>query len=80
MDMGQQFMRAMTPFTPCPNPAKSGDRGLNIPTPPNPTTGTIVIVPQDEVIEPGWSIEDSIRTVISAGIIGPEEVSIRAPV
>lgn len=46
-----------------------------VPTPPNPTTGTMIIIPESEIIDPGWSIDQGIRTVISAGIIGPEEIN-----
>ena len=48
-----------------------------IPTPPNPTTGTMIIIPESSVIDPGWSVEDGIRTVISAGIIGPQEIDLK---
>jgi len=44
-----------------------------VPTPPNPTTGTIIIAREEDVIDPGWSIEAGFQTVISAGIIGPGE-------
>ena len=47
-----------------------------IPTPPNPTSGTMIIVHENEIIEPGWTIDEGIRTVISAGIIGPEDISL----
>ncbi|MGA1824652.1 MAG: DUF502 domain-containing protein [bacterium] len=47
-----------------------------IPTPPNPTTGTMIIIHEKEIIEPGWTIDEGIRTVISAGIIGPEDISL----
>ncbi|OVE75541.1 hypothetical protein BVX98_07440 [bacterium F11] len=46
-----------------------------IPTPPNPTSGTIVLVKETETRDPGWSIEQAIKMVISAGIIGPTEIS-----
>ncbi len=48
-----------------------------IPTPPNPTTGFIVIVKATEVLDPGWTIDEGIRTVISAGIIGPQDINLR---
>ncbi|MBN1997342.1 DUF502 domain-containing protein [candidate division KSB1 bacterium] len=48
-----------------------------IPTPPNPTTGTIVIAKESEIIDPGWTIDEGFRTVISAGIIGPDEVNLK---
>lgn len=45
-----------------------------IPTPPNPTSGTMVIVRESETRDPGWTIEQALRSVISGGIIGPEEI------
>ena len=45
-----------------------------IPTPPNPTTGTMVIVRESQTRDPGWSIDETMRTVISGGIIGPMEI------
>ncbi len=45
-----------------------------IPTPPNPTSGTMVVVKERETRDPGWSIEEAIRAVISGGIIGPTEI------
>ena len=45
-----------------------------IPTPPNPTSGTIILVRESQTRDPGWSIDDAMKTVISAGIIGPNEI------
>ena len=45
-----------------------------VPTPPNPTSGTMVVVRESETRDPGWSIEDALKTVISGGIIGPKEI------
>jgi uncharacterized membrane protein len=45
-----------------------------IPTPPNPTSGTMVVVKESETREPGWSVEEALRAVISGGIIGPTEL------
>ncbi|MFC1558222.1 DUF502 domain-containing protein [candidate division KSB1 bacterium] len=45
-----------------------------IPTPPNPTSGTMVIVKESEIRDPGWSIEEAMKSVISGGIIGPDEL------
>ena len=44
-----------------------------IPTPPNPTSGTIVVVREAQTRDPGWSVEEGMKTVISGGIIGPGE-------
>lgn len=45
-----------------------------IPTPPNPTSGTMVLVKEEQTRDPGWTIEEAMRTVISGGIIGPDKV------
>ena len=46
-----------------------------IPTPPNPTSGTIVIVSESQIRDPGWSIEEAMTMVISAGIVGPTAIN-----
>lgn len=45
-----------------------------IPTPPNPTSGTMVVVRDSQTRNPGWSIEEAMKAVISGGIIGPTEI------
>jgi len=45
-----------------------------VPTPPNPTSGTMVVVRESETRDPGWSVEESLKSVISAGVIGPVEI------
>jgi len=55
---------------------KSNDERLLkvfIPTPPNPTSGTMVVVRESQTRVPGWSIEEALEAVISGGIIGPSE-------
>lgn len=47
-----------------------------IPMPPNPTSGTMVIVRESQTREPGWTVEETVRTVISAGIIGPDKINL----
>jgi uncharacterized membrane protein len=46
-----------------------------VPTPPNPTSGTMVVVKESETRDPGWTIEEAIRAVVSGGIIGPKEIT-----
>ena len=48
-----------------------------VPTPPNPTSGTMVLVREEMTRDPGWTIEEALKTVVSGGIIGPTEF--RAP-
>jgi uncharacterized membrane protein len=45
-----------------------------IPTPPNPASGTMVIVKESQTRDPGWSIEEALKAIMSVGIIGPEEL------
>lgn len=58
------------------DPQDTSERLLKIyiPTPPNPTSGTMVIAKESMVRDPGWTIEEAMRSVISGGIIGPNEI------
>ncbi len=44
-----------------------------IPTAPNPTTGWYTLVPESSVRDLNISVEDAFRTIISAGIVNPDE-------
>lgn len=44
-----------------------------IPTTPNPTSGFVVLVPREDVIELAMSVEDGLRMVISLGTVTPEQ-------
>jgi len=44
-----------------------------IPTAPNPTTGWYTLVPESSVRDLDISVEDAFRTIISAGIVNPDE-------
>lgn len=45
-----------------------------IPTVPNPTSGFLVLLKENQAIDPKWSIEQGMKAVLSGGIIGPEEI------
>lgn len=45
-----------------------------IPIPPNPATGWVVLVAPEDVRDPGWSVEEGMRVVLSLGMAGPEGV------
>lgn len=45
-----------------------------IPTPPNPISGTMVMVKESQTRDPGWSIDEALKAVISGGVIGPTEI------
>lgn len=44
-----------------------------LPTTPNPTSGFLLFVPREEVIELDMSVEEAVKMVISAGIVTPDE-------
>ena len=50
---------------------------LFIPTTPNPTSGFFVIVPEEEVIPLKITAEEAMKLVVSAGIITPQDYSIK---
>jgi len=43
-----------------------------MPTTPNPTTGFLMLVKEQDVIECDYTVEDAIQYIISAGIIQPD--------
>ena len=56
--------------------AETGGELLNIflPTTPNPTSGFLLFVPKEDVIELDMSVEESAKLVISAGLVYPDMV------
>ncbi len=59
--------------------AESGEKLLNvfIPTSPNPTSGYLEIVREDDIIRTNISIDDALKMILSAGKISLKEVSDR---
>lgn len=45
--------------------------GIFIPTAPNPTSGYFAMVPKTSVIPLALSVEDALKLIISAGVLGP---------
>jgi uncharacterized membrane protein len=45
-----------------------------VPTTPVPTSGYLLLVPEEEVTELNWSPEQALQTIISAGLTAPPEV------
>ena len=43
-----------------------------VPTPPNPTTGFVYFMREDDVRDPGWTVEEAMQCILSGGIIGPD--------
>jgi uncharacterized membrane protein len=48
-----------------------------VPTVPNPTTGFVFAVKPSQVFDPGWSIEECLKLIVSAGIITPAHAEIK---
>jgi uncharacterized membrane protein len=45
-----------------------------VPTTPIPTSGYMILVPEEEVTDLDWSIEETIQAVVSFGIAAPQSV------
>ncbi len=43
-----------------------------VPTTPNPTSGFLVLAPENELIELDMSVEDAIKLVVSVGVVVPD--------
>jgi len=48
------------------------------PTTPNPTSGWLAILPEEDVVETAMSIEEGLKMVVSGGVIGPADFSLVA--
>src|SRR5450755_443785 len=51
-----------------------------IPTTPNPTSGFLVLVPEDQVTKLDMSVPEAIKFIVSLGAISPEPAPVPAPV
>ena len=51
---------------------------IYIPTVPNPTSGNLTFVTEDEVVETDISVEDAMKVVFSGGIVLPKAMEIRS--
>ncbi len=45
-----------------------------VPSSPHPLTGIVFIVKPSEVLDCGWTVEESLKMVVSIGIVSPEEI------
>ena len=48
-----------------------------VPTTPNPTSGFIMMIPKNEVMELEMSVEDALKLVVSLGVVAPRETASR---
>jgi len=44
-----------------------------IPTTPNPTSGFLYVIPEEETVPLDWKVDEAFRMIISAGVLLPEE-------
>ena len=51
-----------------------------LPTTPNPTSGFLLFVPKEDVIELEMSVEEAAKVVISAGLVSPNDMPASPPV
>jgi uncharacterized membrane protein len=50
-----------------------------VPTTPNPTTGFLVMVPRDKVVELSITIDQAFTMILSGGAVAPDAVAAAAP-
>ena len=50
---------------------------LFVPTTPNPTSGYLIIVKKEDVIETDISVDDGLSIIISGGMVSPESIDIK---
>ena len=46
---------------------------LFVPTTPNPTSGVFLMIPQADTVATGMSVEEGLKTIISGGLLAPDE-------
>jgi uncharacterized membrane protein len=60
-------------------PPEGGMLSVFLPTTPNPTSGFLLFVPEEDVIFLDMSVEDAAKLVISAGLVYPNPKDPRQP-
>jgi uncharacterized membrane protein len=64
----------VTGVSPAEVQARTGERFVSVfvPTTPNPTSGFILLVPEDDVVDMEMSVEEAFRMVVSLGVVLPQ--------
>ncbi len=44
------------------------------PTAPTPGSGFVLVVKASQTVDPGWTIEETLKAIVSVGIIAPKEI------
>lgn len=47
-----------------------------VPTTPNPTSGFIMMIPRNEVMELSMSVEDALKMIVSLGVVAPRDAPV----
>jgi uncharacterized membrane protein len=47
---------------------------IYVPTPPNPTSGFLLFVREEQVRDPNWSMDTALKITVSCGILTPENI------
>ena len=63
----------LTADVPENGPAPEGSVYVFIPTTPNPTSGWLLMVPEDTLIKTPYTVDEAMRIIISAGIVRTEK-------
>jgi uncharacterized membrane protein len=50
-----------------------------VPHVPTPVTGFIFVVKRSQTIDPGWTVEEAIKMIVSGAIVSPEEIKAVSP-
>ena len=48
-----------------------------VPTVPNPTSGNLAFVPEEDIVETEMSVEEAMKVVFSGGIVLPDDMRVR---
>ena len=71
---GSRALAFVTGVSPGEVQARTGERFVSVfvPTTPNPTSGFILLVPEDDVVDLEMTVEEAFRAIVSLGVVLPE--------
>ena len=49
-----------------------------VPTVPTPTGGFVFVVKSSQIMDPGWSVEECLKIIVSMGFIAPSQVQLHS--
>lgn len=75
---GQWTIGFVTGETPLPLPGDKPKLAVFVATTPNPTSGWLLFVDRDELIELDMSVEEGMKVVVSGGMINPQNGKVQA--